>query len=155
LTNETLEKIKAAFGYEPEALLPEKESKEYEACRFRLNRYQMVFRSSKITPTKTGQFVTIWKRTQAGPIAPLHENDSFDFVLIHSAKKTESGFFVFPKSVLVQKRIVSSPMKEGKRGIRVYAPWDNVESKQAKKTQEWQLQYFLSSTQSDGHNYLR
>ena len=39
----------------------EDESQEYGACTFRLNDLKIKFRISKITPTKTGQFVTIWK----------------------------------------------------------------------------------------------
>jgi hypothetical protein len=39
-------------------------------------------------------------------------------------------------------RIISTHLKEGKRGMRVYPPWDLPSSKQAKKTQQWQLPYF-------------
>nr|WP_262706617.1 MepB family protein [Chryseobacterium carnipullorum] len=31
----------------------------------------------------------------------------------------------------------------GKRGIRVYPDWDHTESKQAKATQVWQMDYFI------------
>ncbi|MFQ6421766.1 MULTISPECIES: MepB family protein [unclassified Bacillus (in: firmicutes)] len=31
----------------------------------------------------------------------------------------------------------------GKRAIRVYPPWDKTTSRQAQKTQAWQLEYFL------------
>ncbi|MNT01813.1 MepB protein [compost metagenome] len=31
-----------------------------------------------------------------------------------------------------------------KEGIRVYPPWDTTNSKQAQKTQNWQLAYFLN-----------
>jgi hypothetical protein len=33
--------------------------------------------------------------------------------------------------------------KGGKRAIRVYPPWDKAESRQAEKTQKWQLEYFV------------
>lgn len=155
MTNEILEKIKAVFGYEVKGVLPEKESQEYEAHKCSLNGFKVVYRSSKITPTKTGQFVTIWKRLDDGPIAPLHEEDAFDFVLIYAEKNEQSGFFLFPKAVLVQKRIVSSQTKEGKRGIRIYPPWDIVESKQAEKTQKWQLLYFLSKEEKAESKLLK
>ncbi|OMF16610.1 hypothetical protein BK131_01025 [Paenibacillus amylolyticus] len=53
------------------------------------------------------------------------------------------GQFVFPNHVLLQRDIVSVQGKGGKRAIRVYPPWDNPTSKQALKTQQWQLEYFI------------
>ena len=44
---------------------------------------------------------------------------------------------------MIAQKIVSTDLMEGKRAIRVYPPWDKVTSKQAQKTQEWQLDYFL------------
>jgi hypothetical protein len=38
---------------------------------------------------------------------------------------------------------VQTSKKEGKRAIRVYPPWDQANNVQAKKTQKWQLDYFL------------
>jgi hypothetical protein len=51
--------------------------------------------------------------------------------------------FIFPKSIAIEKGIVTNGNKEGKRAIRVYPPWDVTTSKQAQKTQKWQLDYFL------------
>jgi hypothetical protein len=64
--------------------------------------------------------------------------------MIISVRDSEKfGQFIFPKSVLVSKGIVSKNGKGGKRGIRVYAPWDKPENKQAIKTQDWQVNYFV------------
>lgn len=122
----------------------EKESKEYWACRFEINDQKVIYRKAKITPTKVGQFVTLWKRISQGPIAPFYINDRFDLVIIAVAKENKFGLFVFPKSVLVAKSIVSNKLKEGKRGFRVYPFWDEAKNNQAIKTQQWQLDYFLS-----------
>ena len=46
--------------------------------------------------------------------------------------------------MLADKGIITRNGKEGKRGIRVYPPWDIVTSKQAEKTQSWQTKYFLT-----------
>jgi hypothetical protein len=54
------------------------------------------------------------------------------------------GQFIFPKSVLADKGIVTRNGKEGKRGIRVYPPWDLTTNKQAKRTQSWQTKYFIT-----------
>jgi hypothetical protein len=123
----------------------EAESSEYGACTFDLNNLNIRFRSAKITPTKTGQFVTLWKRINQGPIQPFDSTDPIDLFIISTRKDNQFGLFIFPKSILITKEIVSDT-KEGKRAIRVYPPWDITASKQAQKTQKWQLDYFLEVT---------
>jgi len=49
-------------------LQKEEESDEYSAFRFSLNNKKICYREAKITPTKTGQFVTLWKRNVSGII---------------------------------------------------------------------------------------
>lgn len=120
----------------------ENEGKEYHACRFRLNGLNILSRTAKITPTKAGQFVTFWKRNGKGPIEPFDENDPIDFYTVNVRTEKEFGQFVFPKSVLIQKGIISTEKKEGKRAFRVYPNWDTIKSKQAEQTQKWQLEYF-------------
>lgn len=126
--------------------IPELESSEYGACTFILNNLNIRYRTAKITPTKTGQFVTLWKRINQGPIQPFDSNDPIDLFIISTRKDNHFGLFIFPKSVLIAKEIVSDK-KEGKRAIRVYPPWDVTTSKQAQKTQKWQLDYFLEINQ--------
>ena len=120
------------------------ESTEYQACSFKLNSIEFIHRFSKITPTKIGQFVTIWKRNNEGITAPFDVSDNFDFIIITSKSDKNLGQFVFPKSVLLEKGIISNNNNSGKRGIRVYPPWDIPTSKQAEKTQLWQTKYFYS-----------
>jgi hypothetical protein len=48
-------------GFTFNELIIENESQEYAACSFRLNDLKIIFRVSKITPAKTGQFVTMKK----------------------------------------------------------------------------------------------
>ncbi len=120
------------------------ESSEYSACSFELNGHTIEYRMSKITPTKAGQFVTIWKRNDHGLTAPFDIADKLDFIVITSKKDNRIGQFIFPKNVLAEKGIISQTGKDGKRGIRVYPPWDEAGNKQAEKTQRWQLKYFVS-----------
>ncbi|WP_428229724.1 MepB family protein [Flavobacterium sp.] len=123
---------------------PESESTDYDAYNFYLNRKQICYRKAKITPTKTGQFVTLWKRNQNGIIEPFDFSDSIDFVIVSVGKDDLLGQFVFPKNILLEKGIFSTATKEGKRATRVYPPWDETTSKQAQKTQQWQLLYFCT-----------
>lgn len=127
---------------------PEPESQEYAAHTFHLNEYKVVFRKAKITPTKTGQFVSIWKRNEQGITTPFDIKDDLDFLMIVANTPTQMGVFIFPKNALHEYRILSDEIKDGKRGIRVYPIWDETASKQAQKTQAWQLQYFLDLSDS-------
>lgn len=128
----------------------EDESAEYGASEFILSNHSIKFRVGKITPTKVGQFVTFWKRIGKGPILPYELNDSFDFLVVSVRAENQFGQFVFPKAVLAEKGIVSCNGKEGKRAMRIYPPWDKTDSSQAKKTQNWQLQYFIKFSK-DSH----
>lgn len=122
---------------------PEAESAEYSAYRFQLNGKNICYREAKITPTKTGQFVTLWKRnTLLKTIEPFDASDAIDYVIISVRKNELFGQFIFPKSVLLAKGIFSTAIKEGIRATRVYPPWDVTTSKQAQKTQKWQVDYF-------------
>lgn len=118
------------------------EGTEYRACSFSLNEKKIQCRTAKITPTKNGQFVTLWKRIGNGPIIPFDLADPVDLfiVLVRSGEKL--GLFAFPKEILRKKDIVSESSVGGKRAIRVYPPWDKPESAQAEKTQSWQLPFF-------------
>ncbi len=124
------------------------ESIEYNASSFLLNEHKIIYRKSKETPKKMGQFVTFWKRSELGPIEPYNENNDFDFFVINCSTSTDFGQFVFPKAILIKKGIISSAKKEGKRGFRVYPSWDLTVSKQAQKTQAWQNNYFVQLSET-------
>ena len=123
----------------------EAESAEYGAYRFQLNGHSIIFRVAKTTPTKAGQFVTLWKRSGTGPIQPFDVDDAADFFVICVRKDIDHfGQFVFPKAVLHKHNIVSIKGEGGKRAIRVYPPWETSLNAQAQKTQRWQAEYFLN-----------
>ena len=119
------------------------ESSEYAACTFNLNEYKIEHRFSKITPTKIGQFVTIWKRNEEGITTAFDLSDGIDFIIITARNGNNFGQFIFPVATLADRGIVSKDGKSGKRGIRVYPPWDVTSSKQALATQKWQSEFFL------------
>ena len=58
----------------------EKESSEYCAHRFEINNKKILFRQAKITPTKIGQFVTLWKRNKTKNVINLSK---FQMILIY------------------------------------------------------------------------
>jgi len=125
----------------------ELESQEYSACNFQLDRQNVKFRLAKITPTKIGQFVTIWNRNEKGITQPFDILDDFKFYIIAARQQNKFGLFIFTKSVLYDNKILSDKTRDGKRGIRVYPTWDLTTNKQAQKTQQWQTKYFLEVPQ--------
>lgn len=125
----------------------DQESAEYGACKLLVGSKRIMFRVSKITPTKIGQFVTFWKRLGRGPIMPYDMQDDFDFLMIYSATDVQSGLFIFSKELLGKQGVVSKNGIGGKRAIRVYPSWDIVDNAQATKSQKWQTVHFF-----DKHN---
>lgn len=133
----------------------ESHNAEYGAYMFNLNALSIRFRVAKITPTKIGQFVTLWERIGDGPIQPYDISDPADLFIICTRKENNFGQFVFPKAVLGNQDILSNKGEGGKRAIRVYPPWDNPTSRQAQKTQKWQLEYFLEIPTDKPLDFLR
>ncbi|MFF4183753.1 MepB family protein [Streptomyces sp. NPDC001691] len=123
---------------------PEPESAEYVAHRFTLDGQAVRFRVAKTTPTKVGQFVTVWQRSSKGPIRPFDAADGVDLFVISSRDDDGFGQFVFPTEVLCDRGIVSRKGGGGKRGFRVYPPWVTTTSRQARSTQAWQVSHFLN-----------
>ncbi|WP_413533807.1 MepB family protein [Empedobacter brevis] len=121
------------------------ECDEYFGYNFNVNELSIKFRKAKITPKKVGQFVTLWKRNNVKETEPFDENDEFDYYIIATEENSKLGFYIFPKSILIEKHILTSTRKEGKRGFRVYPNWVKTENKQAEKTQNWQQDYFVET----------
>ncbi|WP_326765792.1 MepB family protein [Streptomyces sp. NBC_01591] len=135
--------------YDPSGLVctrpvPEAESAEYGAHAFTVGGSAVRFRVARTTPTKAGQFVTVWKRSAGGgPIRPYDAGDPVDLFVISTRDAGGSGQFVFPRDVLCERDIVSRDGSGGKRAFRVYPPWVTTPNRQAGRTQEWQVEYFL------------
>lgn len=133
----------------------EDESSEYDACRFVLDGKRIVFRASKITPKKVGQFVTLWQRPEhitsknKKPLpTALSVHDNFDLVIVSTLEGKHAGQFIFDKDILGKKGILSDTQRRGKTAFRVYPPWAIPTAKDAIKTQKWQLDYFFAAKDS-------
>ncbi len=146
---------------------PVPESSKYEALVFSLDDKNIVYRKGKVTPDRPGAFLAVWQRPPSDnydgnkPI-PL-KSDALDYLFIFVEKHCSAitnealvnnqkhGMFIFPVSLLIENGIVSSTKNKGKTGFRVFPPWsDNrgiagtkVFSDSGKKTQRWQLPYFI------------
>ena len=135
-------------GIEINEVKQEAESQAYFAHQLQIDGQKTLFRKAKITPTKTGQFVAIWKRNEHGITVPYDVLDDFEFFIIATRKDKNFGIFIFPKTVLQQHQVLSTSDTLGKRGIRVYPSWDLTINKQSQKTQLWQLKYFLELSEN-------
>ncbi|MCX6990007.1 MAG: MepB family protein [Chlamydiae bacterium] len=143
------------IGIVIENLKVEKESVEYAAAEFTVKGHLVKYREAKITPTKIGQFVTFWKLIGKGPIMPYQSLDLFDFLVVSVRAGNHVGQFEIKKKVLCEKGIVSTDKKEGKRAMRVYPPWDKTDNPQARKTQCWQLEWFIDFSENVEVNLAR
>lgn len=151
--NEELQKLEnlllAHLPYTISERNEEKEAQEYFGCNFQMDNQHFKFRKAKITPKKVGQFVTLWKRNANRETEPFGALDQLDYCIVVTEEKENYGLFLFPKSELIKRQIVSTPSKAGKRGFRVYPSWIQTENKQAEKTQLWQNLYFIDVTQEN------
>ncbi|PJZ24882.1 MepB protein [Leptospira hartskeerlii] len=132
----------------------EKESSDYNAALFNLDKKQVIFRLAKITPKKIGMFVTLWKRNRKGITSPFHKGDNIDLVIVEVRKANQIGHFVFSQAILIEKGIITSN-KEGKRGFRIYPPWELPSNNQAAASQLWQSHYFFERSKVNRDDSLR
>ncbi|GGQ21231.1 MepB family protein [Streptomyces roseolilacinus] len=122
---------------------PEPESAAYAAHAFTLDGLAVRFRAARTTPTKVGQFVTVWKRSPCGPIRPFDATDPVDLLVVSTRDHHHFGQFVFPMDALRHHGVASADGSGGKRAFRVYPPWVTTTNRQAGTAQAWQLDYFL------------
>lgn len=135
--------ILTAYGFGITNATKDQECDEYFGCNFLVGSKHMKFRKAKLTPKKLGQFVTLWKRDAKGKTVPYDMDDDFEFYIILTEYAHHSGFFVFPKEILASMGILTSCVRAGKRGFRVYPEWDVPTSSQGIKTKNWQTEYFI------------
>lgn len=138
-----LEKLFQTFNLHIANVEKDLECEEYCGYNFQLGTANIKFRKAKITPKKIGQFVTLWRRNSHGITEPFHIDDDFDFYMVYVEKEKQQGLFLFPKSALSEKQILTKGNKEGKRGFRIYPTWDIPKNKQAQKTKAWQKEFFI------------
>ncbi|WP_227006653.1 MepB family protein [Shewanella donghaensis] len=146
---------------------PIPESAQYGGLTFSINDHNIIYRKGKVTADRPGAFLAIWQRPSpcySGSHKPIpYSTNDLDFLFVqveaHSVSTNkdnvieipQSGLFIFPVSLLVKKGIISTDISKGKTGFRVFPPWSDdrgevgtqVFSASGRKTQRWQLPYFI------------
>mmetsp|Transcript_15304 Transcript_15304/g.41928 ORF Transcript_15304/g.41928 Transcript_15304/m.41928 type:complete len:181 (+) Transcript_15304:105-647(+) len=131
---------------------PDPESKEYGGGHLDLDGIRCYFRKAKITPTKKGQFVTLYERSaETNKIEPIKLNSAKSHkVIIFCVEGDHCGQFVFSPEVLEQAGVLSSNRQKGKLSFRVYPPWVKPDNKTADAARRWQVPHFVPASSSPG-----
>lgn len=126
------------------AICEEPQNAAYSAGIFQTALKTVRFRVAKQTPKKIGQFVAFWEKDSHNKNQAFSYEEAPDLLVITTFKNVHHyGQFVFPKEVLLKRKILRTDSNPGKMAMRVYPSWDHPTSKQAITTQNWQLPYFV------------
>ncbi|MDJ0319907.1 MepB family protein [Pseudarthrobacter sp. PS3-L1] len=121
----------------------EEQNSDYESGVARIGTEEWRIRTARITPTKPGAFVTVWKRGEDGSTRPFTADESMSGLLVFVEEHERFGVFQFPTADLILLGYVSSDLHPGKRGLRVYPAWCTDLNSQASRTQRVQGAAFL------------
>ena len=85
-------------------LKEEKQNAEYAGCLFHLNNKTIRFRKSKVTPNKTGQFVSFGRKMKICEIERSLIKVAPDLLVITCIADNKLGQFIFPKEILLKEK---------------------------------------------------
>lgn len=122
---------------------PEEQNGEYESGAVTIGDELWRVRAARVTPKKSGAFVAVWERDEAGETLPFASEGKVAglLVLVHDAERF--GAFRFTASHLEALGVTRSSAHPGKRGFRVYPSWSEGLNAQASRTQKAQSQAFI------------
>ncbi len=103
-----LERFPVPAGHMVSSYAPDEspEARAYSGCWFTLTgaygtENRVVFRTAKVTPTKAGLFVTLWKRDDSGITRPYSVEDGVDEFWVVTETPNGYGYFAFTAQSLV------------------------------------------------------
>ena len=77
---------------------------------------------------------------------PLRSDDDFDFFVVGLNDEGKGrGLFFFPKEVAIARKFLGVEAGHVEGGSQVYPPWCKPKQHKYQRTQEWQLEYFVSN----------
>ncbi|MDQ0635946.1 hypothetical protein QFZ40_003855 [Arthrobacter pascens] len=120
----------------------EEQNSDYESGVALIGNEQWRIRTARITPTKQGAFVAVWKRDEGGSTRPFTADESMSGLLVFVEEHERFGVFQFSPAHLISLGYVSSELHPGKRGFRLYPAWSTNLNAQALRTQRAQADAF-------------
>ncbi|WP_226894993.1 MepB family protein [Oceanobacillus oncorhynchi] len=130
-------------NYEITNIVKEPQNMEYEGTTFTIHENMYRSRLAKRTSKKNGYFVVFWEKDANHCNQPYAYSESPDKIMISIIDKDLKGQFIFPKLLLLEKGILRKIDNKGKMAIRVYPTLEKSLNNAAKKTQAWQMPYFI------------
>ncbi|MBL3698802.1 MepB family protein [Leucobacter luti] len=140
------ERYQRRIGAEPAHVLPEEQSSDYESGLATIGSGTWRIRTARITPTKPGAFVAVWRRSPSGATEPFESSDECAGLMVFVSDADRFGVFTFTREHLTKLGVVRSSRARGKRGFRVYPPWNTNLNAQAARTQRAQADAFADLT---------
>ena len=116
----------------------EEQNGDYESGVARIGKEQWRIRTARITPTKPGAFVAVWKRGEGGSTRPFTADEPMSGLFVFVEEQERFGVFKFTTAHLISLGYVSSDLHPGKRAFRVYPAWFTDLNSQASRTQRAQ-----------------
>jgi hypothetical protein len=136
------EEYRLRAGVASSEIIAEEQTSDYEAGQAKIGSGRWRIRTARVTPTKPGAFVAVWKRSPSGNTQPFESSDACDGLLVFVQDGSRFGVFTFTREHLVELGVVQSPLAPGKRGFRVYPSWSTNLNAQATRTQRAQAGAF-------------
>lgn len=140
----TVQEYALATGLRLGALRPETQGSDYESGVALLDGVWWRVRTARVTPTKPGAFVAVWRRGASGSTEPIPVSDDVQGLIVAVRDSGGRGVFRFPGRALQELGIAPSGRGAGKRGFRLYPPWCAGLNPQAARTQRAQEPYFVA-----------
>jgi hypothetical protein len=135
--------IRNNFAVLIDNIVEEEQNLEYEGFSFSIKKKRFRSRKAKKTLKKKGYFVAFWEKDSNNVNKPYDEETSPEKLVINIIDNDKIGQFIFPKKILVDKKILTSVDSKGKMAIRIYPSWCDNLNYNAVSTQKWQLDYFI------------
>lgn len=132
------ERYRQHSGMGPVQVVPEEQGSDYEAGQVTLDSGKWRIRAARITPTKPGAFVAVWRRSLSGATEPFDTSDDCVGLMVFVVEAGRFGVFMFTREHLTELGVLQSPQTPGKRGFRVYPSWCTDLNAQAFRTQRAQ-----------------
>lgn len=121
---------------------PEEQRGDYESGLVQIGAELWRIRTAKVTPTKPGAFVAVWKRDENGETRPFGADDDAAGLMVFVQDGEHFDVFSFTTAHLAALGVSRSDAKPGKRGFRVYPSWCTDLNAQATRTQSAQAPAF-------------